>query len=190
VTHGAAPAQKILWCHGAFGVQLLEVVLAQGATRVMLLSRQRCLMAFRNGECAAGLLSLLFIVLLASVAATQGLVGDSDWPPWDCTVAPQPAAESRTPPPVASPGELPFDVLMSMYKGIVSPVAGKRCPMYPSCSTYANEAFHRRGIVPGFLMACDRLHRCGHDLRFYELVYDEGRPLRYDPVEAFLQFRR
>jgi len=33
----------------------------------------------------------------------------------------------------------------------------------------------------GLLATFDRLHRCGHDLHFYQLVLLDGRWLRYDP---------
>lgn len=35
--------------------------------------------------------------------------------------------------------------------------------MYPSCSTYARQAFRTHGAIKGWILASDRLLRCGHD---------------------------
>ena len=102
------------------------------------------------------------------------------WPPWDFAAESQPA-EGLAPPEAVGPGHLPFSALMTVYQRFVSPVSGKHCPMYPSCSSYAKQAVHDHGTLLGVMMAFDRLHRCGHDLSFYEIVYVDGRPRWYDP---------
>ncbi|MFH1888316.1 MAG: membrane protein insertion efficiency factor YidD [Pseudomonadota bacterium] len=77
------------------------------------------------------------------------------------------------------------DFFVQMYQQYLSPVAGERCPMHPSCSAYARGALARDGALKGFIMACDRLLRCGRDeTRLSPKVWVEGRPLTYDPVEA------
>ena len=53
--------------------------------------------------------------------------------------------------------------IISLYQAHASPVLGERCPMHPSCSHYAQNALHQHGLVKGWIMACDRLIRCGRD---------------------------
>lgn len=108
----------------------------------------------------------------------------ADWPPWDYSET----VEEEAVLPVSSavgPARMGFTGLMSIYKRLISPVSGKHCPMYPSCSVYGRDAVARKGVLVGVLMAFDRLHRCGHDLRFYEVVFSDGIQLRYDPVEYY-----
>ena len=49
------------------------------------------------------------------------------------------------------------------FQRFLSGADGNRCPMTPSCSSDAIEAVKRYGPVTGWIMACDRLLRCGHD---------------------------
>ncbi|MCK4410197.1 MAG: membrane protein insertion efficiency factor YidD [Candidatus Eisenbacteria sp.] len=72
---------------------------------------------------------------------------------------------------------------MRTYKSAISPAGGRRCGMYPSCSSYAQDAVQKLGAVVGVTMACDRLLRCGNDPHFYHLVRDNGRVLRSDPLD-------
>jgi len=49
------------------------------------------------------------------------------------------------------------------FQKFLSGADGDRCPMTPSCSSYAIQAMQRHGAVKGWVMAADRLIRCGHD---------------------------
>ena len=49
------------------------------------------------------------------------------------------------------------------FQRYLSGADGERCPMTPSCSSYALEAIDRYGFVKGWIMASARLLRCGHD---------------------------
>jgi putative component of membrane protein insertase Oxa1/YidC/SpoIIIJ protein YidD len=49
------------------------------------------------------------------------------------------------------------------FQKYLSGADGHRCPMTPSCSSYALQAMQRHGSVKGWIMACDRLMRCGRD---------------------------
>ena len=70
------------------------------------------------------------------------------------------------------------------YKIHASGADGARCPMTPSCSTYALNAFHKHGAVMGWIMTCDRLMRCGRDeVKQAEKVNVGQRWLNADPVE-------
>ncbi|WP_319409234.1 membrane protein insertion efficiency factor YidD [uncultured Desulfosarcina sp.] len=54
-------------------------------------------------------------------------------------------------------------VPIRFFQKYLSGADGHRCPMTPSCSSYALQAMQRHGSVMGWIMACDRLMRCGRD---------------------------
>ena len=91
---------------------------------------------------------------------------------------PEPARNQQAPWPNALEGPI------KVYQKIVSSADGQRCPMYPSCSTYAQEAFHKKGLMMGWIMTCDRLLRCGRDeVRLSRQVRINGKRLTYDPIQ-------
>jgi putative component of membrane protein insertase Oxa1/YidC/SpoIIIJ protein YidD len=70
------------------------------------------------------------------------------------------------------------------YQKYLSPVIGGRCPMHPSCSGYARQAITKHGAALGWIMACDRLMRCGRDeVEFSPSIHDHGASFCHDPVE-------
>jgi len=80
----------------------------------------------------------------------------------------------------SSSSPYPIDV----FQRYISPVDGDRCPMHPSCSGYAAEAVKKHGPVMGWIMACDRLLRCGRDeVRLSPMIRVNGRNRTHDPVE-------
>ena len=70
------------------------------------------------------------------------------------------------------------------YKKFISPIRGNQCPMYPSCSTYAKDAFEKYGFFRGFVMMSDRLTRCGQDLHKYEQIFLDNREYSLDSVKT------
>ena len=75
--------------------------------------------------------------------------------------------------------------LVRFYQEHISQVDGDRCPMAPSCSSYARQAIDKHGIVIGWVMACDRLVRCGRcEVKLSPKVMIKGREYVYDPVSA------
>lgn len=86
--------------------------------------------------------------------------------------------------PVPTPGSYFSKGLFSAYQRFIGPTKGSRCPMTPSCSEYGRLAAKRYGLGLGILMTGDRIHRCGHDLYFYDKaiigdgVYNEDLPRR------------
>lgn len=46
------------------------------------------------------------------------------------------------------------------YQIFISPVLGKRCRFYPSCSQYMIEALKKYGIFHGSYLAVKRIMRC------------------------------
>jgi putative component of membrane protein insertase Oxa1/YidC/SpoIIIJ protein YidD len=74
---------------------------------------------------------------------------------------------------------------LTLFQKYISKADGDRCPMHPSCSHYAGQAFKRHGAVKGWILTCDRLLRCGHDeVRLSPKVRVNGKLRAFDPVEA------
>ncbi len=57
----------------------------------------------------------------------------------------------------AEPKGSPLREAMRFFQTTISRVDGDRCPMYPTCSQYGQEALARHGAVIGLLMVVDRL---------------------------------
>ena len=75
--------------------------------------------------------------------------------------------------------------LIRFFQAHISQVDGDRCPMAPSCSSYARQAFEKHGPLMGWIMTCDRLVRCGRDeVRLAPQVTIQGETYTWDPVEA------
>ncbi len=55
------------------------------------------------------------------------------------------------------------NTIISFFQNHISAIDGNRCQMTPSCSAYASQAIDKHGPIIGWVMACDRLVRCGHD---------------------------
>jgi putative membrane protein insertion efficiency factor len=65
-----------------------------------------------------------------------------------------------------------------LYQLFLSPLIGRRCRYYPSCSEYATQAIDRFGILRGLVLAAWRLLRCN--------PWSRG---GYDPVDEQRLFR-
>ena len=73
---------------------------------------------------------------------------------------------------------------IGLYQKFLSGADGGRCPMYPSCSAYAKQAFHSHGFLKGWILTSDRLLRCGHDeLRLSGQQKIKGKYLTPDPLD-------
>ena len=59
-------------------------------------------------------------------------------------------------------GEVSIQAI-NFFSEHISPADGDRCMMVPSCSHYAAGAVKKHGALIGWVMACDRLVRCGTD---------------------------
>ncbi len=51
-------------------------------------------------------------------------------------------------------------LLIACYRRIISPFLGASCRFYPSCSLYAQEAFHRFQFHRALFLSLRRLLRC------------------------------
>lgn len=50
--------------------------------------------------------------------------------------------------------------LITVYRYAISPLIPSRCRYYPTCSSYADEAIRRYGILRGGMLAVRRIGRC------------------------------
>lgn len=89
--------------------------------------------------------------------------------------------------PTTAPSGSLFDGFMQIYEGPLNHLKSVRrgeCPMYPSCSQYARQAVARYGFAKGWIMAMDRLMRCGRDeTKRAPKILVNGKWKYYDPVE-------
>lgn len=60
--------------------------------------------------------------------------------------------------------------IINFYQDVISPTKASTCRMYPSCSEYGKLSIIKYGLIKGSLMIADRLNRCGHDLKKYEII--------------------
>jgi putative component of membrane protein insertase Oxa1/YidC/SpoIIIJ protein YidD len=81
----------------------------------------------------------------------------------------------------------PMEALIDFYQGPLHHCSAARygeCPMYPSCSEYAKQAFQKYGVFMGAVIATDRVMRCGRDeLKSAPLILVDGKMKYYDPLE-------
>ena len=50
--------------------------------------------------------------------------------------------------------------LIKGYKILISPLLGRNCRFYPTCSEYAHEAIQKHGLFKGILLGTKRLLKC------------------------------
>lgn len=82
----------------------------------------------------------------------------------------------------------PLANLVQLYRGPLDHLNAVRsgtCPMHPSCSSYALESTEKKGFFVGWMMAFDRLLRCGRDeLNYAPKIPVNGKWRYHDPIEA------
>ncbi|MDR2367085.1 MAG: membrane protein insertion efficiency factor YidD [Deltaproteobacteria bacterium] len=71
--------------------------------------------------------------------------------------------------------------LLNFYRRFVSPLFPPCCRFYPTCSTYAVEAFGRHGLFLGFWLSLKRIVRCNP---FFPGGYDPVPPVRPKRIPA------
>lgn len=77
----------------------------------------------------------------------------------------------------------PLRSLVKVYRNYISPIDGKTCPMYPSCSEYSLLCFEKHGFLVGWVMTCDRLLHEADEMRKAPVIYVNGVETSYDPLE-------
>ena len=83
------------------------------------------------------------------------------------------------------PSDKQWSAPIRFFQKTLSRADGNRCPMYPTCSHYALEAFSKHNFFSAWVLTSDRLLRCGHDeTRLSKRVRVGGRVKSYDPLTA------
>ena len=59
---------------------------------------------------------------------------------------------------------------IAFYRKFGSPLVGGNCQMLPSCSKYADIQFTTNNAFAAFLNTSDRLIRCSHDVKNYQVL--------------------
>jgi hypothetical protein len=78
---------------------------------------------------------------------------------------------------------IPLGILVEFHRNYLSPIDGKECPMYPSCSEYSLLCLRKHGALVGWMMSCDRLLHEPDEMREAPLIYVNGQARFHDPVE-------
>jgi len=63
--------------------------------------------------------------------------------------------------------------IVEIYRRFLSPMLGKNCRFYPSCSQYMIDAVNKKGVLAGVLKGLWRILRCN----------PWNKNCGYDPVE-------
>lgn len=72
----------------------------------------------------------------------------------------------------------------NFYQKNISDLRGSSCPMFPSCANYTLETIKEKGLLQGIINGSDRLNRCGHEHKYYDLTLQEkGFKLLDQPFE-------
>lgn len=50
--------------------------------------------------------------------------------------------------------------LIKFYQKFISPILGKNCRFYPTCSSYTYEAIEEYGILKGLYLGIKRILKC------------------------------
>jgi hypothetical protein len=90
---------------------------------------------------------------------------------------------TRTPSEIQKRTINPLKNLVMFYRNYISPIDGKQCPMYPSCSRYSIECFEKHDLITGWLMTCDRLFHEADEMKRTQMILINDRYRFYDPVE-------
>jgi hypothetical protein len=77
----------------------------------------------------------------------------------------------------------PLSILVQLHREYLSPIDGKECPMYPSCSQYSLLCLRKHGTLVGWMMSCDRLLHEADEMRRAPLIYVNGEVRFHDPVD-------
>lgn len=131
--------------------------------------------------------SIAVVTLFWAVLSPASAFPDP-WGPWSAKDdAPVIATAADREAPFAPPREpqvqpiaaTPFLWSIRFYQRYITHVDGDRCPMYPTCSVYSAQAFHKHGPVVGVVMTADRLlHEL--DEQRHAPLRQVGNRLRYD----------
>lgn len=53
-----------------------------------------------------------------------------------------------------------FILIITFYQKKISPIFGKKCKYYPTCSEYTKQAIEKYGVIKGLFKGIKRILRC------------------------------
>ncbi len=87
--------------------------------------------------------------------------------------------------PKAPTPDMQWSAPIRLFQKTISRADGSRCPMHPTCSQYALEAFNKYGFFTAWMLTSDRLLRCGHsEIHMSPKVIVRGQRKVHDPLAA------
>jgi hypothetical protein len=122
--------------------------------------------------------------LFSSFLGPLGIAGEGRWEePWPSADPNFRVGGGKASLDDPSAGQKVTQGFIRFFIKYISPVDGDRCPCYPTCSQYAQEAVREHGVLVGLVMTFDRLiHEADEIHRAPTIrVYDSYRV--YDPVK-------
>jgi len=119
------------------------------------------------------LMALLFFICLFP----SSVYGDPFMGPWEDNSSDETSCKR------VSSDFNPLSSLVKAYRNYISPIDGKTCPMYPSCSKYSILCFEKHGFLMGWVMTCDRLIHEADEMWMAPAIYVDGVERYYDPIE-------
>lgn len=63
---------------------------------------------------------------------------------------------------------------IGFYQRHISKLRGTQCAMYPSCSNYGLKVFKDKPFFEAMIYTADRMMRCGHDKKYYDVSIQYG----------------
>ena len=96
--------------------------------------------------------------------------------------APREERAARAPGSQADSGSLAGEP-MRFFRTTISRVDGDRCPMFPTCSQYGEQAIRRHGSILGILMVVDRLFHEWSETGMAPKVTVYGVTRYWDPLD-------
>lgn len=132
-------------------------------------------------------MTLLFLIC----GFASSIYGEPFRGPWGeirPPASPKPACQSETRTGKREPWRAgrkinPLRSLVKVYRSYISPIDGKTCPMYPSCSKYSLLCFEKHGFFVGWVMTCDRLLHEADEMRKAPVICINGVERFHDPLE-------
>ncbi len=74
-----------------------------------------------------------------------------------------------------------LNLSVKFYQRVLRNIIARRCPSYPSCSTYSRLVLKRYGIIKGIIMTTDRLIHEGDQIKIGPKIWANGRWKVFDP---------
>ena len=137
----------------------------------------------RSSICGMFFRGTIVIVLISLFSASGSATAGGRWEePWPKETPSAPAREEARNENLSS-GQRAVGGVFRFFQEYISPVDGDRCPSYPTCSQYAQQAVRKHGVIIGLVMTFDRLIHESDETRRAPLIRAGDSYRYYDPVE-------